>query len=75
MSLRLRVHVAFAFVAVAMAACAIAWDRPERFDQVDLVNLPELDYCVLRTTPDHYDGKVVKIRGELGWFLHGSFFL
>ena len=68
------IQIALTFVIIAAAAHAIARNRSERFDQVNLATLPELDYCELRTNPDHYHGKVVKIRGTLGGFMHGDFF-
>ncbi|MGQ0540521.1 MAG: hypothetical protein ACT4O9_01565 [Blastocatellia bacterium] len=46
----------------------------EDFHKVDITALSETQYCEVKNNPDRYNGKIVRIRAPLGYFIHGAFF-
>ena len=75
--IREQVLTALVLTALAMGATVISCglgSTLEPFDQVKIAGLPELDYCEIRTNPERYNGKVVRIRAKLSSFIHGLYF-
>lgn len=46
----------------------------ETYDEVNLAEIPFLQYCDLKNNPQKYNGKIVRVNAKLSWFMHGYFF-
>jgi hypothetical protein len=61
-------------VVITALVASFACSKAERFEEIDIAKLPQIDYCELRDSPDRYDGKIVKIRAQIANFGHGDYF-
>ena len=61
-------------IAIIALTFLVACSKAERFEELDIAKLPPIDYCELRNSPDHFDGKTVKIRAQIANFGHGYYF-
>lgn len=61
-------------LAAGVVASIIWLNYPASQDETIPENVPTLSYCELISNAEKYDGKVVRVKAELHWFIHGYFF-
>lgn len=47
--------------------------KVESYETTDFARIPTVDYCDLRENPQNYDGKIIRLKTTLYWFMHGYY--
>lgn len=63
----------FAFGVVVTAIWLNHNSPAESYEQLNLAELPNVEYCDLKNNPERYSGKIVRLNAQLNWFMHGYF--
>jgi hypothetical protein len=45
----------------------------EKYETTDFTRIPSVEYCDLRANPQKYDGKIIRVKTKLYWFMHGYY--
>jgi len=45
----------------------------ESFEKINFTKIPTVELCDLRDNPRKYDGKIIRLKSKLNWFMHGYF--
>jgi hypothetical protein len=67
------VLLAFGFGIMATVVWVYYNPPVESYEEVIFADLPVVEYCDLKNNPRKYNGKIVRVKARLNWYMHGYF--